>query len=81
MQIRHRVSMRRIRGGLVAGIALLALSGCYPYYYDAHYSSGGHGYERDHGGKRSYYGGGHYYYRDRHKHGRHKRYKHYRNRW
>lgn len=81
MQFHHRVSLRRVSGGLLVALALVALGGCYPYYYDAHYSHSDGYYQRDYQGKRHYYGDGHRYHRDRYKRDRRKRYRHYRHRW
>lgn len=78
MHTRHRVSRRKICGGLLAGIALVALGGCYPYYYDLHYSHGDRYYKRDHHGKRRYYGHGRRHHRDRRWRHRRRRYKYYR---
>lgn len=80
MQFRHSGSLRKLGGGLLAGIALVALSGCYPYY-DGH----GYGYyKQGHYSKKHHYGSGHSYYHGHGKyHGSHKRYrrKRYRHRY
>lgn len=71
MRIRRFGSWRRLLWVLMAVIPLVALGGCYPYYYDGHvegYYKQGH-----HGSKHHYGSGGHYYHRDRGK--RHHRYK------
>lgn len=81
MHIHHRVSLRRLSGGLLAAAALVALGGCYPYYYDSHYSHSDGYYQRDYQGKRYYYGDSHRYHRGRYKRDRWKRYRHYRHRW
>lgn len=73
MHIRYPGPLRKILGGLLAGAALVALSGCYPYYYDGHAKAY---YKQGHHGKQHHYGGGHYYHRDRGK--RYKRYRHHR---
>lgn len=90
MHFYHRVSLRGVYRPLLVAIALaalvVALGGCYPYYYDAHYSHSDGYYQRDYQGKRHYYGDSHRYHRDRYKRGRYKRdrwkrYRHYRHRW
>jgi len=77
MRNRYRLSRRSICGGALAGIALLALSGCYPYYYELHYRHADGGRRRRHRGRRRRYRRGHDHRRER----RHRRYKHYRERW
>jgi hypothetical protein len=78
MHIRHLASWRKLSVGLLAGIALVALSGCYPYYYDAHYSHGGGHYKQGYYGKQYGYQGGHSYGHHRYKRDRRKRYRYYR---
>lgn len=70
MHIRHLGRFRKLIWMLLAGIPLVALSGCYPYY-DGHVSGY---YKQGHHGKQHRYDGGRYYHRDRGRH--HKRYKH-----
>lgn len=75
MHIKRFGSLRKVSGGLLAGFALVALAGCYPYYL--HYTDGGGHYSHGYQGERSYYHGGHGYDRH-HRRDRQKRYRHYR---
>lgn len=77
MHIKRFGFLRKVSGGLLAGIALFALAGCYPYYYDLHYTDGGGHYNHGYHGEQSYYHGGHDYNRH-HRRDRHRRYRHYR---
>lgn len=81
MRIRNRGSWGKITGALLAAMVLVALSGCYPYYYDHHYGYGAKSYKRDYYGKRHYYSGGYYYQHRHHKRDRRKRYRHYHRHW
>ena len=81
MQIRDSACRRKTLLGLLAATALLALSGCYPYYHGYYY--GGVYYKDGYHGKRyPYRGHSHHGYgyrphgRDRHgyRHHRHYRY-------
>ncbi|HSH43828.1 MAG TPA: hypothetical protein VK973_17030 [Arenicellales bacterium] len=82
MKTPHSRLRRRLSGGLVAGLALVALGGCYPYYYDVQYRRyDGHGRRAPHSRRRRYYGHGHSHRRGRREHERRRRYRHYRHRW
>lgn len=78
MSHRHRGSRRKLAAGLLAGVALVALSGCYPYYYDFHYRRRGHRRGRGSYRSRRYYGRRRHHHHDR---DRRKRYRHYRGHW
>ena len=80
MGSRHSVRRRKIWLGAVAGIALVALGGCYPYYYDLHYGYSGKRYRRGYGTRR-YHGDGRHGHRDRHRRERRRRYRYYRDHW
>lgn len=75
MKDRHASIRRRVAGGLLGGMVLVALSGCYPYYYDIRYSHNDGYYGRDYHGSRHHYDH-RYHHRDRDD--RHWRRRHYR---
>ncbi len=76
MHIPRRISWLKISGGLLAGIALVALTACYPYpyHYGGYYGHGSSKYSDSYKGKRHYYHGGYNYHRKRYKRYRHYRY-------
>ncbi|MGA8262694.1 MAG: hypothetical protein WB783_21020 [Arenicellales bacterium] len=60
MNSRYYRSLRKVFAGVVAAAALVALGGCFPYYYDPGYGYGHGHYERSH------HGGWHNHDRDDH---------------
>ncbi len=73
MQMRYFGSLRKVFGALLAGTVLVALSGCYPYYWD----HGGYGYghyERGYHGQQHHRDRDDYHRRDRDGQHRYRRY-------
>lgn len=91
MHLSRPCSWRRLCRGLLAALVMVALGGCYPYYYDLQYTHSDGYYKRDyhphtkweykrrHGEKRYYHRGSRYHHRDGYP-GR-KRHRHHREWW